>query len=222
MASAKKQKMEGEGKGEEDERPTICFVTGNANKLREVKAIFGDDFPFRMVNRKTRTQHAKHTQQHTHHSHALPTTPLLPRFFRATTQRDRTRSYLTRSLARSLLCRFARSLTFVTRSLVTYYTVLLSSGPPATTPWHTEKIDLPELQGEPEEVSTEKCKLAAAHAQCAVMTEDTSLVRQQRGRGWARVGVGTRICTSGRDCLRVCCLSASLPLYLSASLLLAG
>ena len=70
MASVKKQKMEGEGKGEEDERPTICFVTGNANKLREVKAIFGDDFPFRMVNRKTRTQHAKHTQ-HTHHSHAL-------------------------------------------------------------------------------------------------------------------------------------------------------
>ena len=118
MASVKKQKMEGEGKGEEDERPTICFVTGNANKLREVKAIFGDDFPFRMVNRKTRTQHAKHTQ-HTHQSHALPTTPLLPRFFRATTQRDRTRSYLTRSLARSLLCRFARSLTFVTRSLVT-------------------------------------------------------------------------------------------------------
>ena len=64
MASVKKQKMEGEGKGEEDERPTICFVTGNANKLREVKAIFGDDFPFRMVNRKTRTQHASTTSTH--------------------------------------------------------------------------------------------------------------------------------------------------------------
>ena len=103
--------MEGEGKGEEDERPTICFVTGNANKLREVKAIFGDDFPFRMVIRKTHT--------HTQHSHARTNHPAVT-LLRATTQRDRTRSYRARSLARSLLCRLAHSLTFVTRSLVTY------------------------------------------------------------------------------------------------------
>ena len=40
-----------------------------------------------------------------------------------------------------------------------------------------QKIDLPELQGEPEYVSTEKCRLAAEHAKCAVLVEDTSLVR---------------------------------------------
>lgn len=39
----------------------------------------------------------------------------------------------------------------------------------------SKKIDLPELQGEPEEVSAEKCKLAAAAVGGAVMVEDTSL-----------------------------------------------
>ncbi len=37
------------------------------------------------------------------------------------------------------------------------------------------KIDLPELQGEPEEVSREKCKLAAEQVKGPVMVEDTSL-----------------------------------------------
>ena len=39
----------------------------------------------------------------------------------------------------------------------------------------SRKIDLPELQGEPEEVSKEKCRLVAAQLQSAVMVEDTSL-----------------------------------------------
>ena len=39
----------------------------------------------------------------------------------------------------------------------------------------SKKIDLPELQGEPDEVSREKCRLAAAQLQCPVMVEDTSL-----------------------------------------------
>lgn len=45
----------------------------------------------------------------------------------------------------------------------------------------SRKIDLPELQGDPDEVSKEKCKLAAAHLsqemdeKCLVMVEDTSL-----------------------------------------------
>ena len=45
----------------------------------------------------------------------------------------------------------------------------------------SRKIDLPELQGAPDEVSKEKCKLAAAHLsketdeKCLVMVEDTSL-----------------------------------------------
>ena len=37
------------------------------------------------------------------------------------------------------------------------------------------KIDLPELQGEPEEVSKEKCRQAAAIVMGPVMVEDTSL-----------------------------------------------
>lgn len=39
----------------------------------------------------------------------------------------------------------------------------------------SQKLDLPELQGEPEEVSKEKCKLAAASVKGPVMVEDTSL-----------------------------------------------
>mmetsp|Transcript_32805 Transcript_32805/g.104617 ORF Transcript_32805/g.104617 Transcript_32805/m.104617 type:complete len:202 (-) Transcript_32805:458-1063(-) len=37
------------------------------------------------------------------------------------------------------------------------------------------KIDLPELQGEPEDIAREKCKVAAAAAQGPVMCEDTLL-----------------------------------------------
>ena len=39
----------------------------------------------------------------------------------------------------------------------------------------SQKVDLPELQGEPEDISREKCKLAAAQVGGAVMVEDTSL-----------------------------------------------
>jgi len=39
----------------------------------------------------------------------------------------------------------------------------------------SQKIDLPELQGEPEEVVKEKCKLAADIVKGPVMVEDTSL-----------------------------------------------
>mmetsp|Transcript_14650 Transcript_14650/g.25032 ORF Transcript_14650/g.25032 Transcript_14650/m.25032 type:complete len:206 (+) Transcript_14650:53-670(+) len=38
-----------------------------------------------------------------------------------------------------------------------------------------KKVDLPELQGEPEEVSIEKCKLAAKEVNGPVIVEDTSL-----------------------------------------------
>ena len=38
-----------------------------------------------------------------------------------------------------------------------------------------QKVDLPELQGEPEEISAEKCKLAASQVGGAVIVEDTSL-----------------------------------------------
>jgi inosine triphosphate pyrophosphatase len=39
----------------------------------------------------------------------------------------------------------------------------------------SKKIDLPELQGEPEQVSIEKCKLAAKDVNGPVIVEDTSL-----------------------------------------------
>jgi hypothetical protein len=39
----------------------------------------------------------------------------------------------------------------------------------------SQKIDLPELQGEPEDVSSEKCTLAARRVQGPVLVEDTSL-----------------------------------------------
>lgn len=39
----------------------------------------------------------------------------------------------------------------------------------------SQKIDLPELQGEPDEVSVAKCKLAAEQVKGPVMVEDTSL-----------------------------------------------
>lgn len=38
-----------------------------------------------------------------------------------------------------------------------------------------QKIDLPELQGEPDEISKEKCRLAAERVGGPVITEDTSL-----------------------------------------------
>jgi hypothetical protein len=42
-------------------------------------------------------------------------------------------------------------------------------------PLVSQKIDLPELQGTPEDVSREKCKLAAKEVNGPVLVEDTSL-----------------------------------------------
>uniref|UniRef100_A0A7S0YDA5 Inosine triphosphate pyrophosphatase n=1 Tax=Polytomella parva TaxID=51329 RepID=A0A7S0YDA5_9CHLO len=52
---------------------------------------------------------------------------------------------------------------------------ILASG--STLPFVVEsaKIDLPELQGEPDEISKEKCRIAAEKVGGAVMVEDTSL-----------------------------------------------
>lgn len=38
-----------------------------------------------------------------------------------------------------------------------------------------QKIDLPELQGEPDQVAIEKCRIAAKQVAGPVMVEDTSL-----------------------------------------------
>jgi inosine triphosphate pyrophosphatase len=44
--------------------------------------------------------------------------------------------------------------------------------PVATT---ARQVDLPELQGEPEDIAREKCRIAAEALQRPVITEDTSL-----------------------------------------------
>jgi len=67
------------------------------------------------------------------------------------------------------------TLTFVTgnkKKLEEVISILGDSLPYTLT---NAKIDLPELQGEPEEVSIEKCKLAAERVGGPVITEDTSL-----------------------------------------------
>ena len=41
--------------------------------------------------------------------------------------------------------------------------------------FQSKNIDLPEYQGEPEEIAVEKCKTAIEVAKCPVLIEDTSL-----------------------------------------------
>lgn len=52
---------------------------------------------------------------------------------------------------------------------------ILSKGTPLAFDVKNKKIDLPELQGEPEDIAREKCRLAAEAAQGPVMCEDTLL-----------------------------------------------
>jgi inosine/xanthosine triphosphate pyrophosphatase family protein len=56
----------------------------------------------------------------------------------------------------------------------TKYASSYSSGL-SSVPLVSRKIDLPELQGTPEDVSREKCKLAANEVDGPVLVEDTSL-----------------------------------------------
>jgi inosine triphosphate pyrophosphatase len=55
----------------------------------------------------------------------------------------------------------------------------------------SQKIDLPELQGEPEEVSSEKCVLAAQKVRGPVLVEDTSLCYNALG---GLPGVYIKVC----------------------------
>lgn len=65
-------------------------------------------------------------------------------------------------------------LTFVTgnKGKLREVNAILGASVPSLT---NQKIDLPELQGEPEEVSLEKVKLAVAEIKGPVIVEDTSL-----------------------------------------------
>lgn len=68
-----------------------------------------------------------------------------------------------------------RALTFVTGNKKKLEEVKAILGPDFPFTLDNAKIDLPELQGEPEEVSIEKCRLAAEKIQGPVIVEDTSL-----------------------------------------------
>ena len=63
------------------------------------------------------------------------------------------------------------------------------------------KIDLPELQGEPEEISAEKCRLAAKAVGGPVMVEDTSLCFNA-----LKVGAQWRVWCAVAVCARVVCV----------------
>ena len=70
------------------------------------------------------------------------------------------------------------TVTFVTgnaKKLEEVKAILSSGGALPSVEIVSQKIDLPELQGEPEEISAEKCALAAKEVNGPVMVEDTSL-----------------------------------------------
>ena len=52
---------------------------------------------------------------------------------------------------------------------------ILEKGEKLTCEIVAQSLDLPELQGEPEEIAKEKCRLAAQQIKGPVMVEDTSL-----------------------------------------------
>jgi inosine triphosphate pyrophosphatase len=56
----------------------------------------------------------------------------------------------------------------------------------------SHKVDLPELQGDPEEVSKEKCALAAERVQGPVLVDDTSLCYNALG---GLPGVYIKVCS---------------------------
>lgn len=89
-----------------------------------------------------------------------------------------------------------RDLTFVTGNAkkLQEVTAILSAGE-HTIPFRfvSRKIDLPELQGSPEEVSSEKCKLAVAEVKGPVIVEDTSLCFNALG-GLPGVYIKVSIC----------------------------
>ena len=70
------------------------------------------------------------------------------------------------------------TLTFVTGNAKKLEEVraILASGEKLPFEIVSKKIDLPELQGEPEEISVQKCELAAKEVGGPVMVEDTSLL----------------------------------------------
>lgn len=69
------------------------------------------------------------------------------------------------------------TLTFVTgnRKKLEEVAAILASSPDCPFELRSEKVDLPELQGEPEDIAREKCRLAAEKIGGPVLVEDTCL-----------------------------------------------
>ena len=75
----------------------------------------------------------------------------------------------------SLAATEAPSITFITGNKKKLEEVVAIIGDSLPFKLVSQKLDLPELQGEPVEVSIEKCKLASMQVDGPVMVEDTSL-----------------------------------------------
>ncbi|KAJ6792578.1 inosine triphosphate pyrophosphatase [Iris pallida] len=73
----------------------------------------------------------------------------------------------------SRMVRLPRPVTFVTGNAKKLEETRAILGP--SIPFQSLKLDLPELQGEPEEISKEKARLAAAEVNGPVLVEDTCL-----------------------------------------------
>ncbi|GAQ87725.1 Inosine triphosphate pyrophosphatase [Klebsormidium nitens] len=79
----------------------------------------------------------------------------------------------TRSLDRIISAKLAQPVTFVTGNAKKLEEVKAIIG--GKIPFKSVKLDLPELQGEPEEISKEKCRIAARQVQGPTLVEDTCL-----------------------------------------------
>eukprot|EP00730_Choanoeca_flexa_P008869 TRINITY_DN12552_c0_g1_i1.p1 TRINITY_DN12552_c0_g1~~TRINITY_DN12552_c0_g1_i1.p1 ORF type:complete len:228 (+),score=44.46 TRINITY_DN12552_c0_g1_i1:696-1379(+) len=77
--------------------------------------------------------------------------------------------------ASAKLAKYTTTITFVTGNQKKLQEVKQILGPSFPFEVTNRKVDLPELQGEPEEISKEKCRLAAKEVNGPVMVEDTSL-----------------------------------------------
>lgn len=69
----------------------------------------------------------------------------------------------------------SKKLTFITGNAKKLEEVLAILGPNFPFQITNLKLDLPELQGEPDEISIKKCQEAAKHVKGPVLVEDTCL-----------------------------------------------
>ncbi|GJP41596.1 hypothetical protein CLOM_g1251 [Closterium sp. NIES-68] len=104
--------------------------------------------------------------------------------------------------------RVIRPVTFVTGNAKKLEEVKAIFG--STVALRSRKIDLPELQGEPEDISKEKARLAAAKVGGPVLVEDTCLCFNALGGLpgvcglWHERAACVWVCERGRVCVPAC------------------